>query len=127
MIRVSLFAFIFYFVVCQFFLTGGPAAIADAPELPDEPVVHGCQTLSDFRAEAAVHRIAADMVPLPPPQEAPPPDQPEETAPTEVAICNEPIMPPEAAQDQSSSSDSGQFRVFLIFLSNICAKKFVSS
>lgn len=84
--------------------------------------MYGCQTLSDFRAEAALHRIAESMVPMPPPQEAPPPDQPEETAPTEVVICNEPTVPPEAAQDESSSSDSGQFRVFLIDSIHICAK-----
>jgi hypothetical protein len=88
--------------------------------------VYGCQTLSDFRAEAALHRISASMVPMPPPQEAPPPDQPEETAPNEVVICSEPTVPPEAAQDESSSSDSGQFRVFLIDVyTHICNKLFL--
>ena len=54
---------LFYFVS----ITGRPADSEEEPELPEEPAVYGCQTLSEFRAEAALLRMAATMVPVPPP------------------------------------------------------------
>ena len=94
---------LFYFVS----ITGRPADSEEEPELPEEPAVYGCQTLSEFRAEAALDRMAATMVPVPPPA------QPQEEATFEVAICAEPPVPNQADHDDSSSSDSGQFRFCL--------------